>query len=309
MNLRRATVPAIAAVATLALASCGSGGAAGSDPAATSGKVPVVASTNVYGSIVSAVGGDAVEVRSIIDGPSADPHEYESTPADAASFNRAKVVVHNGAGYDDFAGKLLEAAATKPAAIDVTEMSGLIPPGGGEFNEHVWYSLPTVKKLADRIASDLGAADPAAAATFTANAASFNAKIDALMGRIEAIRTKHAGDKVAITEPVPVYLVEAAGLVDATPVAFSAAVEEGTDPPAAVLADTLAVFQGSDAVHAVLTNAQTEGAATRQVEQVATAAGVPVVTVTETLPAGVTDYVTWMTGQVDALAAALDRTA
>lgn len=316
MTLRRATLtPALALAAALALTACGAdatGPAAGpgSAPAAPA-QVAVVASTDVYGSIVSAVGGDAVEVTSIINKPDSDPHEYESTPSDAAAFNGAKLVVYNGADYDPFADKLIGAAATKPAAINVAELSGLEAdvPAGEEFNEHVWYSLPTVKKLADAVAADLGTADPASASTFTTNAAAFTTKIDALLAELDAIKAEHDGEKVAITEPVPVYIIEAAGLVNSTPEEFSEAVEEGGEVPAAVVADTLALFQGPDAVKALLANTQTEDAATRQVADAATAGNVPIVQVTETLPAGVTDYVTWMTQQIDALGAALDQAA
>ncbi len=299
MNLRRALLtPALA----LALTACGSGsGTTAADPA----KVAVVASTDVYGAIARAVGGDAVDVTSIIDRPGADPHEYEARPVDAVAVNRAKVLIYNGAGYDDFATTLLDAATTKPAAIDVSELSGLKT--GADFNEHVWYSFPTVKKLAVTLAADLGTADPAGAATFAANAAAFTVKIDALTAKLDAIKAKHGGAAVGITEPVPLYMADAAGLVDATPEAFSRAVEEGADPPAAVLAATLATLQGPRKVTALLLNAQTETSLTTQVEQAATTGGIPIVTVTETLPAGVTDYVTWMTRQVDALAAALDK--
>jgi zinc/manganese transport system substrate-binding protein len=300
MNLRRAILtPALATAAALSLVACGSGSAA----PASAATVNVVASTNVYGSIAQAVGGDAVTVTSIIDSPDADPHEYETRPVDAVAVNAATVLVYNGSGYDDFATRLLDAAVTKPAAIDVSELSGLRT--SEPFNEHVWYSFPTVKKLATTIAADLGVADPARAATFTANATAFNAKIDGLTAKLDAIKATHGGAKVAVTEPVPLYLVQAAGLVDATPEAFSEAVEEGTDPPAAVLAATLATLQGPAKVEALLPNAQTETPLTTQVQQAATANGVPVVKVTETLPAGVTDYVAWMTQQVDALATAL----
>ena len=85
--------------------------------------------------------------------------------------------------------------------------------------------------LADTIATDLGNADPAQATSFTANAQAFDTKIDALTAKLDAIKAKHAGARVAITEPVPLYMVTAAGLVNATPPQFSKAVEEGTDRP------------------------------------------------------------------------------
>src|SRR5690606_19351710 len=104
-------------------------------------------------------------------------------------------------------------------------------------------------------------------------------------------------------EPVPGYLVDAAGLVNATPEEYSEAVEEDSDPPAAVLQETLDLFTG-DPVRALILNTQTRTPTTEQVERAAQTAGVPVVDVSETLPEGQTDYVTWMGGQIDALAAA-----
>ena len=105
---------------------------------------------------------------------------------------------------------------------------------------------------------------------------------------------------------MPLYVIQDAGLVDATPEKFSEAAEEGTDPPAAVLDQTLALFSGRQ-VKALLPNAQTESPSTHQVEQAAQKAGIAEVPVTETFPAGVDDYVRWQDGQITALATALDK--
>jgi zinc/manganese transport system substrate-binding protein len=283
----------LAAVALLA--ACGSAPAP-PPPAGPS----IVASTDVYGAVAKAVGGDAVQVTSLIRAADADPHEYEATPADALAVSKATVFVYNGAGYDDFAPKLLDSVeGNRPAALDVSALSGL---DAGE-NEHVWYDLPTIEKLAGAIATALGTADAGAAVTYTTNAKAFTAQVEGLKTRVAAIKAKHAGAKAAITEPVPGYLLAAAGLVVVTPPEFSEAVEEGTDPPAAVVTANNATFTQAKVL---VENAQTTGPTTTQAEQAAAANGVPVVKVTETLPEGVTDYVVWMSGQVDALAAALD---
>jgi zinc/manganese transport system substrate-binding protein len=295
-----------AVLAGLTLSGCGSPTPAA--PAAPSAAAPisVVTTTNVYGSIAKAVGGDRVTVDSLITDPAADPHSFEASPADAVKVGKAAVVLLNGGGYDDWMHKLVESAdAGNRDVIDVAELSGL-KPATGEFNEHVWYSMPTVQKLATRLATDLGKADAANAASYTANAGAFNAKIDELLKRTKAIGEAHPGDRVAVTEPVAGYLIEAAGLTDATPEEFAEAVEEDTDPPAAVVQETLALF-GNPPVKALVLNAQTETPTTDQVKQAAQTANVPVVDVTETLPAGATDYVSWMGGQIDALAAALNR--
>jgi zinc/manganese transport system substrate-binding protein len=302
MTLRRSlTVLVGVAALSLAVVACGSSDDAGSG-APADGAVPVVASTNVYGAVVRAVGGEHVSVTSIIDSPDADPHEYESRPADAAAVTKAKLLVMNGGGYDDFATKLVASAGSSPAIVDAVQVSGLEQAAGsGGFNEHVWYHLPTVRKVADQIAKDLGTIDPA-------NATAFDGQVAGLTSKLEAIKAQHAGKRVAVTEPVPLYEIEAAGLVDATPEEFSTAVEEGNDPPAAVLDETMKLVTGGD-VKALVSNSQTESPTTTRVEDAAKAAGVPIVTVTETLPAGVDDYVAWQSSQIHALAAALNGTA
>jgi zinc/manganese transport system substrate-binding protein len=284
-----------ALAAVLMVAACGS---ASPPPAGPS----IVASTDVYGAVASAVGGDTVQVTSLIRSADADPHEYEPTPADTLAVSRATVFVANGGGYDDFATKLYDAASNKPVSVVVTALSGL-ETDAPDFNEHVWYDLPTVKKLADHLATSLGAADQPNANRYLDNAKKFDAQVDGLMAKVAAIKAKHAGVKVAITEPVPGYLLDAAGLVVVTPPELSEAVEEGTDPPAAVVTANNATFAEAKVL---VENAQTTGPTTTQAEQAAAANRVPVVKVTETLPEGVTDYVVWMNGQVDALAAALD---
>jgi zinc/manganese transport system substrate-binding protein len=304
---------ALVALATLTLAGCGAGS---TTAAAPSGDAPltVVTSTNVYGSIAHAVGGNRVTVTSLINDPAADPHSYESTPADAAKVAGANVVLYNGGGYDDFTQRLVQSAGGKATVVNVTQLSGLAPTdasggatpaGQSSFNEHFWYSLPTMQKVATQLATDLGAADSANAAQFTSNAQAFNAKVADLLTKEQAIGAGHSGARVAITEPVPGYLIEGAGLDDVTPPEFTKAIEEDTDPPAAVLQQTLALFTG-DPVRALILNAQTETPTTTQVEQAAQTAGVPVVKVTETLPAGVNDYVGWMGSEIDAVANALN---
>ena len=303
--------PRTAALLAAAMALCGVAGCARSAPAGpgpTPGLVNVVASTDVYGSIAADVGGRHARVTSIIHSPDADPHEYESTPADALAVSRAALLVTNGGGYDDFAMKLIGASGTGPKrsnVINVSALSGL--DNSPDFNEHVFYSLPTMRKLADTLASELGKADPDDAQSFARNAVAFEGGIDSLSTKLGTIKAAHGGARIAVTEPVPLYLTAQAGLVNATPEEFSHAVEDGNEPPVAVLQQTLALFHGPDRVRVLLLNGQAESPTTSQVERAATSAGVPVVKVTETLPAGTLDYVSWMDGQITQLATALGR--
>ncbi|WP_158848232.1 metal ABC transporter solute-binding protein, Zn/Mn family [Saccharothrix deserti] len=313
MTVRNVLLGAVAAATAVALTACG----AQDTPAASgSGTIKVVASTNVWGSVVKAVGGDDVEVTSIINDPSGDPHSYESKPADVAAVRDAKLVIFNGGGYDDFfstlvgeggtAKKIETFAVSGKAAEEEPETSGEPEPTGEEahdhaVNEHVWYDFETVRKVADQAAADLGAIAPDKKATFETNAKDFGTKLTELEQRVEG---KGAGKKVVATEPVAHYLLDTAGVEDVTPESFSEAVENETDIPAAALADVTRLI-GEKQITALVNNVQTENAGTKQVVDQAKTAGVPIAEVTETLPEGVTGYLDWMTKQVDSLVGAL----
>jgi len=277
------------------------GGATGDVP----GKIDVVASTNVWGSVAAAVGGRRVAVLSIIHDPGQDPHSYEASSRTLLTVKNADLLIENGGGYDDFMGRMISSADASAPVLDAVEISGRVAPPGGELNEHVWYDLPTVSAVADAIAERLSALAPRHADEFAANAARF----DQGVARLEAAVHREAGVAaqagVAVTEPVPLYLLEAMGLRNLTPPEFSSAVEEGGDVSPRVLAETLDLFE-SQQVALLVYNEQTSGPVTEEVKAAAEDAGVPVVPVTETLPAE-TSYLTWMEHNIHAISSALAR--
>jgi zinc/manganese transport system substrate-binding protein len=264
------------------------------------GGIRVVTSTNVWEDVVNQVGGSLVTVTSFISAPSADPHSYEANARDKLALSRAALVVANGGGYDDFVDTMLSGLSAPPPVLHAVEIAAT-----GQDNEHVWYDLPAVRAVADAVAVRLGAIDPTNAATFTANAKSFDDQVRAVEQQVLTLRSQVGGDPVAITEPLPVYLLDAVGLENRTPPQYSKAIENQTDVPPAVLADTVALFT-SRRVDALVENAQTTGPQTQKVVDAAKAAGIPVVSVTETLPAAV-GYVEWMQRTVTALREALVR--
>jgi len=325
---------ALPAVAALTLAGCAGGSDAGSasaDGGADDGTITVVASTNVYGDIVSTVGGDAVSVTSIISDPSQDPHSFEADARTQLEVSRADLVVMNGGGYDSFVDTLLDASGTDATVLDAVAISGLAPEEEhaddehageehsdeehaegddhahehehGEFNEHVFYSLPSMAALATSVADALGEADPDQADTFTAAAEAFGERIADLEAQAAEVEVQHGGGSVAYTEPVPGYLFDAMGLVNVTPAEFSEAIEEGDDVAPAALNDTLKLFTDGQ-VDLLAYNEQTSSPETERVEEAATDAGVAVVAVTELLPEG-EDYVSWQQANIDAITAAL----
>jgi zinc/manganese transport system substrate-binding protein len=287
------------------LAGCGTSSDS-ADAKSAPAKVPVVASTNVYGDLVRSIGAGKVDVTSVISDPDQDPHSYEANTQNQLALSKAKVVVENGGGYDDFVDRMLKSGHNDSAqVINAVRVSGRTAPKGGELNEHVWYDFPTVARVTDRISAALAKADPADAAAFRKNATAFKARLAPLEAKEARIKKEHGGAAVAITEPVPLYMIEASGLVNRTPAQFSEAIEEGDDVSPRILQESLALFSGRK-VEALVYNEQTSGPQTEKAEAAAKAAGIPVVPVTETLPKG-KDYIGWMTSNVDALASALAK--
>jgi zinc/manganese transport system substrate-binding protein len=282
----RATMLA-ATITALTLAGC-------APTADTADTISVVATTNVYGDIAAAIGGTAVTVTSIMTNPAQDPHSFEADARVQLALSRAQVIIENGAGYDEWATILLAGANnTGGTVLNVADISGYDQdPATGDFNEHLWYDFPTVQKLVDKLVTQFSSLRPASSALFTANAATFSKSLTAFQDREAALAKTHTGFTVAITEPVPLYLLSACGFVNVTPAEFSEAIEEGTDVAPAILAATLKQFTTGRA-RILFHNEQTSGPQTDKVVAAATAAKIPQIAVWETLPSG-SNYLTWM---------------
>lgn len=292
---------AIAAASAVALAGCSSSSSAGSDD----GTVRIVASTNVYGDIAESIGGDAVTVTSLMSDPAQDPHSFEASAQNQLAISKARIVIENGGGYDDFMQTLEKGAKNGDATVlNVVDLSGK-KATDGELNEHVWYDFPTVQKFVGALTDALVKADPAHASDFEKNRDAFLKQVTSLEDATAALKSSYSGAGVAITEPVPLYLLEAAGLVNRTPEKFSEAIEQESDVSPVVLNDTLALFSEHE-VKLLAYNEQTTGTATERVLDAAKKAGVPVVPVTETLPEG-KHYIDWMRGNIDAIGKALAK--
>ena len=290
---------AVVGVVAIGLALSGCSGSAYDPPAG----VRVVASTNVYGSLAKTIGGSQVPVTSIIDDPSKDPHEDQADARTQLAIARAQVVVENGGGYDDFVDTMLSASGnTKVALINAVKTSGY-DSSIADFNEHVFYDYSTVRKVVDTMVADFTKADPSHATLFADRGASLQRKLAALQESELNLSGATSGVAVAITEPVPNYLLAALGMRVVTPIAFSEAVDRGTDVPAAVLQQTLATLTSGEAKLLVY-NVQTRGPQSDAVLAAAKKVGIPAVPVSETLPPGL-DYVTWQRGVLATIAQAL----
>ncbi len=296
----------VATLLATSLAICFAAGAAGcgngSAPPYRGGRIVVVAAENFWGNVAAQIGGSHVAVTSIISDPNVDPHLYQSDPRDAALVTNAQLVIENGLGYDDFVDDIL--ATGGRSGRHVLTVANAVGVTGSDPNPHIWYWTARLPLVAAAIAAQLEAIDPAHRASYAAGARRFDASLRPLLATIAEIKAAYAGTKIAYTERVPGYLVDAAGLVLGTPASFSQAIEDGNDPSPA---DTEAFDRDltSHAVKVLLYNSQVVDAQTTQIKQLATTAGIPIVGVSETMPPSYRDFQAWQLAQDRALLAAL----
>jgi zinc/manganese transport system substrate-binding protein len=278
-------------------------GLAGCGGTSTSGRLNVVAAENVYGSIASQIGGGRVSVTSILTNPNADPHLFEPGTANGLAVASAKVVLQNGLGYDAFMTELEDAAPSK-SRIVVT-MADVLGVHGKDANPHLWYDVPRLDRLATAISAALAQADPRHAVAYRTGLRRFEHSLAPFRREVAAIRSRFHGAPVAYTEPVPGYLVTAAGLRNLAPASFTRPIEDGSEPsPAGVAA--MSGLISRHRIRVLLYNGQAVSPITARLRDAARSAGIPVVPVSETLPSGLT-FQQWQLAQARALAAALTR--
>ncbi|MCW2527676.1 MAG: putative cation transporter, periplasmic cation-binding protein, partial [Pseudonocardiales bacterium] len=267
----------------------------------SAGVLHVVAAENFWGSIAAQIGGARVEVVSIIDSPDADPHDYEPTAADARTVDQADIAIGNGIGYDPWFGKLVSSDPDGPIQVDVGVVAGL----STGANPHQWYSPTTVDRVIAAIANALAKAAPAQGDSFRSGKQRF--ELITLLNYhsvIDAIKTRYADVAVGASESIFAPLAPALGLRLITPPDFLAAVSEGTDPSATDKAAVDAQIEQHQ-IKVWLYNSQNATPDVARLNAAAKAAGIPIVTVTETMtPAGAT-FQDWQTAQLTRLQAAL----
>ena len=287
---------AVSAVGVALLASACSS-AFGSTHAAA-GVIVAVGAENEYANVISQVGGKYVQASAIMSNPNTDPHTFEASASVARTVSEAQLVVQNGVGYDTFM-NTIENAAPNPArkVIVVQNLLGLPT---GTPNPHLWYKPSTMPAVANAIAADLEAIQPAHASYFKANAATFTASLTAWNNAIAAFAAKYPNTPVATTEPVADYMLQAAGADNLTPFAFQADIMNGTDPSAQDVAIERSLFTGHK-VKVFLYNQQVTDTLTESFITLAQQNNIPVVGVYETMPVPGYDYQSWMLTEVQDL--------
>jgi len=210
----------------------------------------------------------------------------------------AQLVVQNGVGYDTFM-NTIENADPNPAhkVVVVQDLLGL---PDSTPNPHLWYKPGTMSAVANAVAADLAALQPARAAYFKANATAFIGSLTAWTDAMAAFRAKYPDTPVATTEPVADYMLQAAGADNLTPWAFQADIMNGTDPSAQDVAVERNLFTQHQ-VKVFVYNQQVTDSLTESLITLAHQNGIPVLGVYETMPTPGYDYQSWMLTEVQDL--------
>ncbi len=276
------TTVAVAIVATAMVAGCSGDGAATTspgDPGATTAPVPgalrVVTTTSVFADLVRNVGGDLVDITSLVP-RGGDVHTFEPRPADVRAVAQAQLLVMNGLGLDDW----LEDTMTNAAAVGTPllklgeDLPGVeLLPGDqpDTQNPHLWLDVAYAELYVDRIGSALASADPAHAARYEEQAMAYRGRLDALDASVRSkIATIPEANRKLVTfhDAFP-YYARAYGIT----IVGVAVRAPGQDPSAAETAALIAAIRDAG-VKAIFSEAQFP---TRLVDQIAVETGATVV--------------------------------
>ena len=241
----------LAGAIALAAASCGHqpssepAGSAGSRASAGGSRIKVGATISTLAALVEAVGGEKVDVFSIVP-VGVSPETYDPAPRDLVDVAQAKLIVENGAGLELWMEKLLRSVANSNARVLVLS-DGMPVVGatskGEPGNPHLWLDPTYAQAYVRKIADALREIDPANAAAYTANERREIARLAELDRWIRS-HTRERFGPVRAVEPSQVFELHFEGIRASTrhksgvAVRFPRIARWRTDKPAAE-ADTL----------------------------------------------------------------------
>ena len=179
-------------------------GSAAMLPAQAAERVRVVASFSIIADFVKNVGGDRIELVTLV-GPDGDAHVYSPTPADARRLAEAKVVVMNGLGFEGWMSRLVKSSGTKAVTVEAAKGVATIRTGERDrhahghvhagVDPHAWQSIANAKVYVANIRDALAKADPAGKDTYEANARDYLKRLDALEEEVKAAIARIPADR------------------------------------------------------------------------------------------------------------------
>jgi zinc transport system substrate-binding protein len=249
------------------------------EPAPKPHKIKIIATLFPFADWAAKVGGDHVEVVALLK-PGSSPHTYELTTKDVKAIQNASLLVYNGSGLDDWAGKLVETSARK--GLVKLDLARHLPPapmpvvleaegaGGHDHDDSqtgcgMWLDPMRAVRMIDLIAETLGRIDPIHRVDYQKNARDYwsqldrldrlyRAKLDPRKGGVVCFHAdfiylfrRYGVEVYGIVEPYPGkepsldYLRKLTAMVSGKPLLYVATEPQLSEKPAQVLAKQLGV--------------------------------------------------------------------
>lgn len=295
----------IALVGALAIAGCSSTTTSGdssavSAPSCPTTAIPITVSINQWGNIVEQLAGQCGTVSTVVTAASGDPHDYAPTSGDIAQFTKAKLVVVNGMGYDEWATKAVQA---NNSGVDVVNAATVNNVASGA-NPHLWYAPEYVTATANAVTAELKAQVPEASSYFDQQQADFQTAMEPYFAEISTIKAGATGKTYGATESVFDYMAQAVALTDLTPQGYQNAITNESDPAPGDI-NAFDKDLTSKKMNVLIFNTQTDESIRQALVWISKSSGVPVVDVTETMPADATSFQEWQIAQLQSLSQAL----
>jgi zinc/manganese transport system substrate-binding protein len=198
-------------------------------------KIQIVASFSILGDFARNVGGDRVNVTTLV-GANSDVHVYTPAPADAKKIADAKLVIINGLGLEGWLPRLVQSSGSKAAVVTAT--NGIAPRKlGSDADPHAWQSVVNAKIYVANMREALIAVDQAGAVAYRANADAYLAKLDALDREVRGAvaQIAPARRKVISTHDAFGYFAAAYGIAFIAPQGVSTESEPSARDMAAII--------------------------------------------------------------------------
>lgn len=163
-------------------------------------KLKVVASFSIIGDLVRNVGGDRIELVTLV-GPDGDAHVYSPTPADGQRIAEAAVVFLNGLGFEGWMNRLVRASGTRATLVETANGTSAVAeargrgPGRAAVDPHAWQNVTNARIYVAHIRDGLIAADPAGKAIYAARTDAYLARLDALESEVKAAIARIPADR------------------------------------------------------------------------------------------------------------------
>ena len=186
-------------------------GCSGSDGSAGGGALRVVATTTQVADFARNVGGDRVQVTSLLK-PGVDAHDYEPSPADIATIADADLVLQNGVGLEEWLDDTISSSGFAGPVVDTSKGIRLRQVEGGD-DPHIWQDPGNAQRMAATIEEALASAAPADAASFQANLAAYTDRLQALDAEVARQIDSLANKRVVTNHDAFGYYLDRYGLV------------------------------------------------------------------------------------------------